>query len=178
MSGWKWLTGAVIFTLLSSCSVRPGPVEPGGSNNDPNLLVSGEIVRLNEPRSYQGEAVFREGAHAVVTLSHYVGVDGPADDSVTQRVEGITGFPIPFRIEGDPKRFFARPSFGYGSSSYYTVSATVYMGAGDELYIGDFVTDRLYEVDGPTSGMRIGVTGLERCGSPDGGGACAESERP
>ena len=104
------------------------------------------------------------------TLEYAEGFDGPGEILATQRIEGIDAFPISFRLEGDPKATFNR-------RGYYLVAATVYMGASDELYIGDFSNNIWNEIDGPTSDMKIRVSGLERCGTPDSGGGCATRER-
>lgn len=158
-----------MLTLLASCSVRPAPAKPGVDNS--NLLVSGEVVRINTPHSYTGEPAFTKAAHAVVTLGYAEGFDGPGEILVTQRIKEIDAFPIAFRLEGDPKAVFNR-------RGYYLVAATVYMGTSDELYIGDFSDNIWNEIDGPTSEMKIRVSGLERCGTPESGGGCATRKRP
>lgn len=165
----KYLSTAIVFMLLASCSLRPAPVEPG--NNDPNLLVSGEVVQVETSHSYTGEPAFTEDAHAIVTLEYVEGFDALGEVLAKQRIEDIDAFPISFRLEGDPKATFNR-------RGYYLVAATVYMGASDELYIGDFSDNIWNEVDGPTSEMKIRVSGLEQCGTPESGGGCATRERP
>ncbi len=175
----KCLIGLAALALLSGCSTTPNPVDSGGSNGepkDPTLLASGQIVRVDTQHSYQGETTFTEGTHAVVTLCSMEGMDAPCETLSTQRIEGVDSFPIPYRLEGNPEEVFSQPGAGY--YVYYLVRATVYMGAGDELYIGDFSDNIWNEIDGPTSELDIRVSGLERCGSPEGGGACASNERP
>ncbi len=163
------------FVFLSSYSVYAQTTKPIGSNPKANVLVSGEIASItDEPHIYQGEAVFTKGAHAVVTLSYYEGFNV---FTRTHRIGQIKGFPISFQVKGDPKKFFARPGGSY-PGNFYAISATVYLGAGDKVYIGDFMTDILYQVKGPTPGQKIMVTGLEACSTPGGGGACAEDRRP
>lgn len=77
----------------------------------------------------------------------------------------------PFLLEGDSETVFSR-------IGYYLVSATVYMGPGDDLYIGDFVAERWHEISGPVPDMEIVTSGLEMCGTPTSGGACATEVRP
>lgn len=165
----KYLSTVVVLTLLASCGVRPAPVEPGV--DDPNLLVSGEVVRVDTPHSYNGDAAFTKDAHAVVTLEYADGFDALGEILATQRIEDVDAFPISFRLEGNPEEVFKR-------KGYYLVDATVYMGASDEIYIGDFLGEIWNEIDGPTPEMRIKVNGLERCGTPECGGGCATRERP
>ena len=162
-----WLV--VGLALLASCSVRPAPAEPGV--DDPNLLVSGEVVRVNTPHSYTEEPAFTEDAHAVVTLEYIEGFDALGEVLARQRIEDVDAFPISFRLKGNSEKTFNR-------RGYYLVDATVYMGASDELYIGDFSDNIWNEIDGPTSEMKIRVSGLERCGTPESGGGCATRERP
>ncbi len=174
---WVQIVSFAFFSALSGCSVNPSPGVPkkptDPSTLPPNLLVSGDIVRLQEPRSYQGEANFREGAYAVVELCYMSSMDSLCEELATQTIEGVEAFPIPYRLEGDPKRVFSRPSEGH-----YLLSAVVYMDAGDRLYVGDFISDIWEEVDGPTMRRRLRVTGLELCGTPESGGACTNESRP
>lgn len=184
MNVWKWLLGTAFSISLSSglCSRPAEPVNP-----DANLLVSGKLVRVDEPRSYKGKVVFAEGAHAIVRLAYISGVNGmtggvstPPPDilSVTQRIENVKGFPIRYRLEGDPEEVFGFPAHSYGSGGFYTISATVHMGASDELYIGDYLSEYLEVVYGPTSERDIKVLGQEDCDSPNAGGSCLSNKRP
>ncbi|CAA9568830.1 MAG: hypothetical protein AVDCRST_MAG86-1464 [uncultured Truepera sp.] len=174
---WVQVVSFAFFSALSGCSVNPSPGVPekptDPSTLPPNLLVSGDIVRLQEPRSYQGEANFREGAYAVVELCYMTGVEGSCEELATQRIDRVEAFPISYRLEGDPKRVFSRSLEGY-----YLLSAVVYMDAGDRLYVGDFINDIWEEVDGPTIRRRLRVTGLELCGTLESGGACTDETRP
>ncbi len=171
----KWLLPVGVSVLLLIGSVRSQDVKSIDSDLKSNVLVSGEIAPItNEPHIYQGETVFTEDAHAVVTLAYY---EGFSVFKRTHRIPEIKGFPISFQVKGDPKKFFARPGGSY-PSNYYSISATVYLGVGDKVYIGDFMTDILYQVNGPTPGQKIMVTGLEACSTPGGGGACATEQRP
>ena len=170
MNVWKWFAGIAIFALLAGCNVQPETVTPGNSN-DSKLLVSGEIVRVETAYSYQGAANFTSEAHAVVTLCYMVGFDAPCETLATQRIEGVKAFPVPFLLEGKPDEVFSR-------GGYYLVFATVYMGASDQLYVGDFSDNIWNQIEKPTTDIKIRVSGLERCGAPGGGGGCAEGERP
>lgn len=184
MNVWKWLLGTAFSISLSSglCSQPAEPVNP-----DANLLVSGKLVRVDEPRSYEGKVVFAEGAHVIVRLAYISGVNGmtggvstPPPDilSVTQRIENVKGFPIRYRLEGDPEEVFRFPAHSYGSGGFYTISAAVHMGASDELYIGDYLSEYLEVVYGPTSERDIKVLGQEDCDSPNAGGSCLSNKRP
>lgn len=170
MYGKRWMSAVFVCALLVGCGAEPKPIGPGNSD-DPKLLVSGEIVRVDMEFSYNGEADFREGAHAVVTLCYLPFADAPCETLATQEIESIEAFPIPFLLEGDSKTAFSR-------RGNYLVDATVYMGPSDELYIGDFFDEIWDEVSEPTSGMKIVTSGLERCNTSESGGACATRERP
>ena len=176
MNSWKWLAKVTALVLFSIWNAYSQTAESKNSNIESDLLVSGKIVPItDEPFVYRGQTTFTKETHAVVTLTHVY--DGVNEISLTQRIAHVAGFPILFRLEGNSKKFFARPGGSY-PVNYYAISATVYMGAGDEVYIGDYMTDTLYELNGPVSGKAIRVTGLEACGSPSGGGACATERRP
>lgn len=171
MNTFKWLAATAIFILLSACRTHSQNVELVSSKPGDNLLVSGQLVRSNDPHSYRGKVMFTEKSHAVVTLCYLPGMDASCKRLAVQRIEGITGFPISFRLGGDPIKVFSRPG------GYYLLNAAVYMGIGDELYVGDFVDDIWHEIDGPTSKKNINVTGLEHCSSAGAGGACATRRR-
>ena len=133
--------------------------------------MSGEVVRVDTEFSYNGEVNFREGAHAVVTLCYVQLADAPCGVLATQRIENVRAFPVPFLLEGDPTTVFSR-------DGDYLVSATVYMGPSDEVYIGDFFDEIYDNIEGPTPNFQIRATGLERCNTSESGGACATRERP
>lgn len=165
----KQLLGVLACTLLAACGGSPEPV-PNEPEN-PRLLVSGEVVRVDTEFSFSGEANFREGAHAVVTLCYLPGADATCEPVATQRIENVKAFPLPFLLEDDAETAFSRPGD-------YLVDATVFMGTSDELYIGDFYDEIYDDIEGSTTDFRIRVSGLERCGTPESGGACATRERP
>lgn len=107
----KWPVGIVLSTFLLNGFVgSQQPAEPMKPNA--NLLVSGKLIRVDEPYSYKGKAAFTEDAHAVVRLYYVPGVDfgGPSEVSVVQRIEGVKGFPIHYRLEGDPEKVFRFPA--------------------------------------------------------------------
>lgn len=170
MNTKKWMIVALACALLSGCGAELEPVGPDSSDN-PKLLVSGEIVRVDTEFSYNGEANFREGTHAVVTLCYVPLADAPCESTVIQRIDSVSAFPIPFLLEGDPATFFSRPGD-------YIIGATVYMGSSDEIYIGDFSDNVYNDIEGSTPNFNIRVSGLERCNTPESGGACATRERP
>lgn len=170
MYGKRWMPAVFVCALLAGCGAEPKLIEPGNLDN-PKLLVSGEVVRVDTEFSYNGEANFREGAHAVVTLCYLPFADAPCETLATQEIESIKAFPIPFLIEGDPATAFSR-------DGDYLVSATVYMGPGDEVYIGDFFDEIYDDIEGPTPNFQIRASGLERCNTSESGGACATRERP
>ena len=170
MDNRRWMLAALVGVLLVSCGVGSDPVNPSELEN-PRLLVSGEVVRVDTEFSYKGKADFREGAHAVVTLCYLPGADATCELVASQRIVNVNAFPVPFLLEGDPAIAFSR----YG---YYLVKATIYMGPGDDLYIGDFSDNIWNDIEGPRPNFGIRVSGLERCNTPESGGACATEERP
>jgi hypothetical protein len=175
----KWIVGVAVLVLLSSCGSPSNPIDPGGSNNepeDPTLIASGDIVPFRDADGAEDAAEFGEGAHAVVTLCSMAGMDAPCQTLATQTIEDVDSFPIPFRLEGDPEGVFSQPGAGY--YVYYLLSATVYMGEGDDLYIGDFINNVWTELDGPTSDVQLTVDRLEPCGEPHASFGCADTERP
>lgn len=188
MSTWRLLVATLVLFVIPSCSVFSQPVKATSSSPESNLLVSGKLVRVDEPRSYKGKAVFTEDAHAVVTLAYISGVNGMTGGAgtagehdileVTQRIEGIKGFPIHFRLEGDPEEVFRFPANEYGRGGFYAISAVVHMGSSDKLYVGDFLSEYLEVVYGPTTERDIKMLGQEDCESPNAGGSCLSDKRP
>lgn len=175
MLRWKWITAIALGVSLSGCGTAventkpPAPAEP----DDTMLLVSGEILhREDAPYSYQGPVVFTPDSHAVIKLSYLLYSDTGSEELARTAINDITDFPIPFRLEGDPKAIFSRPQ------GKYFLDVVVFMGQSDDLYIGDLTTEYFVYVDGPTSGLKVKATGLEKCGTSSSGGTCAEDERP
>ncbi len=155
--------------LLSSCATSTDE-----KSDNANTLVSGEIVHVQgEPHTYQGDFVFTEESHAVVTLFYSIsaGGDAPVEAIAEMRIEDVSSFPIPYRIEGDPVAVFAE-------EGDYFLHAAVMTDAGDERYVGDLINEVYTPVYRPGTRVRIEVTGLERCGTPDSGGFCTNRERP
>ena len=181
---WKYFIGIVISTFLLSGGAYSQAAEP--TNLDADLLVSGKIVRSKESFDYKGPVTFPKDAHALVTLTYVSGVNGmtggtgpvvPGILSVTQKIENVKGFPIAFRLEGSPEEVFRFPAHSYGTGGYYSVSATVYMGTEDELYIGDFDNAFLNVVYGPTTGVQLKLSRVEDCSSSKPAAFCASEKR-
>lgn len=176
MLRWKWITTIALGVSLSGCGTAVDTTKPPApaESDDTRLLVSGEILhREDEPYSYQGPVVFTPDSHAVIKLSYMLYQDAGAEELARTVLNDINAFPIPFRLEGDPKAVFSRSPQGK-----YLLDVVVFMGPGDDLYIGDLLSEYIIYVDGPTSGLKVQATGLEKCDTPSSGGACAEDERP
>lgn len=134
-----------------------------------NVLVQGDIIYVRgEPFTYPGGFKFTEGSHAVVQLYYSVSAlgDGPVELVAETRIENITGFPLSYRIAGDPKTAFAR-------QGDYFLFVDVFSGAGDKAVVGDLTNEMYTPVPSPSANVEVKVIGLEACDSPDAGGVCA-----
>lgn len=133
-----------------------------------DLLVSGEIVYIQDELFTHPEAfVFTEDSHAVVQLYYSISAlgDGHVELVAETTIEGITSFPLTYRIEGDPETIFAR-------EGDYFLDVEVFSGAGNEAVVGDLINEFYTPVPGPGAEVKVKVTGLEACDSPDAGGFC------
>ena len=158
------------FVLALGCALSSCQTEEVATN--PKVLVSGEIVHVRGPYTYEGDFVFTEDAHASVTLfySSSAGGDAPAEQLAKTTLDGITAFPLTYQIEGDPKLF--------SREGDYFLQASVLMSAGDEHYVGDLLNEVYTPVYAPGTRVQVEVTGLEHCDSPGAGGFCTTKERP
>lgn len=139
-----------------------------GAQEDTDLLVGGDIVYVqDEPFTHPEAFVFTEDSHAVVQLYYSVSAlgDGPIELVAETTIEGVSRFPLAYRIEGDPETVFAR-------EGDYFLEVRVFSGAGDEAAVGDLINEFYTPVPSPGAEVGIRVTGLESCDSPDAGGFC------
>ncbi len=133
-----------------------------------NLLVQGNIVYVQgEPFTNPEAFKFTEDSHAVVQLHYSASAlgDGPVELVAEIRVENITGFPLAYRIKGDPELVFAR-------QGDYFLQVKVFSGAGNEAAVGDLTNEVYTPVPAPGANVEVKLTGLEACGSPNSGGFC------
>ena len=138
------------------------------SSEADDLLVGGEIVYVQgEPFTHPEAFVFTEDSHAVVQLYYSISAlgDGPVELVAETTIEGVSSFPLAYRMKGNPKTVFAR-------EGDYFLEARVFSGAGDEAAVGDLISEFYTPVPGPGAEVRVRVTGLESCDSPDAGGFC------
>lgn len=139
-----------------------------GSEDDDDLLVGGEIVYVqDEPFTHPEAFEFTEDSHAVVQLYHSVSAlgDGPVELISETTIEGVTSFPLAYRIEGDSEAVFSR-------QGDYFLDVEVFSGAGNEAVVGDLINEFYTPVPSPGAEVEVKVTGLEACSSPDSGGFC------
>lgn len=138
----------------------------------PEFLVSGTIEHVQGvSHTYDGEFVFTEDSHAIVQLWYVpqYGGEFTAELLAQTTIEDITSFPISFRFEGDALAMFER--FG----DYY-LNVGLFSGDGGEsgetFAVGDLVNEIYTAVPEAGAEVRVEVTGLEACSSPDAGGFC------
>ena len=130
-------------------------------------LVSGTVHRELEDHTWNEAFEPTAEAHVVMRLYTYV-VDGPSTTIATHDVPFET-LPFDFVICGDPEAAFA-------DGGGYDVEVNVYNHEGDEYRVADLIDEYHDEVDGPTEGLEIVVTGLEHCDEPYAGGYCTTVE--
>ncbi len=165
-------TCIAVITLLSSCmpAMQLKPVE-NTVPEDAQVLVSGEIIHLkNAPFSFQGDFVFRAGAHAVVELHFAQGQDVASEVIAATTIEDITSFPILFSSKGNAQTAFER-------RGEYFLQVKVFQNNSNELIEGDLLNESTIELRGLSANVRAEVTGLELCNSEGAGRFCTSLKR-
>ena len=159
----------LIFLALSAC-IPP----PTTSKQSSDTLVQGKIKYVqNEPFTHPTAFEFTQDSHAVIGLYYSVSAlgDGPSELVAETEIKNITGFPIAYRINGEPEAAFSK-------RGDYFLRAEIFSGAGNKLAVGDLISESFTPVvsslftASDLSAVEIAVTGLESCDSPDVGGFC------
>ena len=139
----------------------------------PEFLVSGTITWLRGvPNTYDGEFVFTKDSHAIVQLwyvSQYGG-ELPAERLAEVTIDGITSFPISFKLEGNAKTTFERPGDYYLNVGVFSGDGGA---TGETFAVGDLINEMYTPVPEAGAEVNVQVTGLEACPkSGTGGGFC------
>lgn len=137
----------------------------GHSSSDNSINVT-LVHDKSKSTSLNDDFVITDDTHIALRLHHQGGPDGPWENILVQDFSDIDELPFIFSIFGDLDKTFAK------DSGYYLLSAKVYKHSGDEVYVGDLVSEIQTEVDPNDSNIEIKVFGMEDCDAPYRGGFC------
>ncbi|HRI69832.1 MAG TPA: hypothetical protein PK156_36635 [Polyangium sp.] len=156
------------------CGTPGGSGESSGGPNSNSLatcsgdvFVSGTVTREITPTTWNEPFVPTADAHVVMQLEDYL-LDGPAT-VVAERDLPFESLPFEFAICGDAQMIEAM------RKGQLTVDISVYNHADATIHIGDLLDEYANDIDGPTQGLSIKVSGVEDCNSPNAGGYCTST---
>lgn len=156
-----------LLLLLGACARTQPPPEP-----EQATLVQGTITHARGvPRTHDEAFVFTKDSHAIVQLWYSISTFGDAPNELLMQttIDGVTGFPIPFKLEGNAETTFSR------RGDYY-LNVGVFSGDGgadgETFSVGDLVNEVYSPVPEAGATVRVEVTSLESCSAPQAGGYC------
>lgn len=131
-------------------------------------IVSGTVERELQEHTWNEPFIPNPDAHVSLLLVSYY-VDGTSIGRAERDVP-FEALPFDFVICGDPEAAFA------ADEENYEVWVNVYNHDTTELRVGDLADEYIDEVEGPTEGLEVVVSGVEHCDAPYAGGLCSTIE--
>jgi len=119
----------------------------------------------SNPYALNDDFAITNNTHIAVSLSYAPYAEGPSETVLSQDFFGIEKLPFLFSIAGALDKTFK------DRSGYY-LSAKVFKHSGNEVVIGDLVSEISTPVGPNDSNIEIKVFGMEDCGAPYSGGFC------
>ncbi len=163
----SFLTTLVIVTSASCGSSLES--KTGQTRND---IIRGEVVHIKPPHSLQEDFVSTKDARIVVEIIYAPSADSMGEVVWEQSYMDDIGLPFVFEIPAGAVDFIEANANDY--EGYY-IFATVYNHVGDESEAGDLITETFTSISPYIGNVKIEVSGLEPCNSPNAGGFCASN---
>ena len=132
------------------------------------VFVSGTVTREMQPTNWNEPFVPTAEAHVIMTLGDFI-LDGPTT-AVAERDLPFVELPFEFAICADAEMVEAM------QQGELTVDMQIFNHAGDDVRVGDLISEYSNGIEGPTQGMEILVSGSEHCDDPNAGGFCTTNE--
>lgn len=174
------LTSLAAITLLTAC---PEPAEEGGQTTtgegeteggegldscEGEVFVSGTVTREMQPTNWNEPFVPTAEAHVIMKLGDFIN-DGPTYTRAERDLPFVE-LPFEFAICADAEMVQAM------QEGELIIDMEIFNHAGDDVRVGDLVSEYLNTIDGPAQGVEIVVSGIEHCDDPNAGGFCTTNE--
>lgn len=150
---------------------QSGGITSAGDPTNP-VIVSGQIVHQRGVKhTYDHDFNFTEESHVVVQLVHYLGQASQASIVKEIRFSHVKALPLAYAITEDSSTGSSQDLFAREGT--YAVQTRVHSQAGDEVKVGDLITETSNIVSAPMRDMTVFVTGVEDCAAENAGGFCS-----
>ena len=153
----------------------PTPNLPTPRNNTPKIIKghssSGESIKVtlihdkSNPHALNDNFVITNATHISVSLYYAPYTDGGSETILSQNFINVDKLPFLFEITGDLGKIFKE------RTGYY-LSVEVFSHSGDEVVVGDLISEMSTPIASSDSNVEIKVLGIEECGSLNAGGYC------
>jgi hypothetical protein len=163
-------------------SQNSGNQQQGGitSAGDPttDVIVSGQIFhKRGVPQTLDEDFVFTSNSHAIVKLN-LIDESGELIKTIKEirfsplrSSQEFFSLPLKFAMHVDSSTRSIAEIFSADKS--YALEAIIHSKSGDEIRIGDLVTEVAASISEPTIGMKVEATGVEDCNSVGSNGICS-----
>ncbi len=135
-----------------------------GHSSDKKSIKVTVVHNKSNPHSLNDSFIITEDTHLIVTLSYAPFADSPAETILSEDFTNIGELPLTLEIAGDLEQLF--------NKRVYNISAIVYNHSGNEVAVGDLVSEISTEVQADSQNIEVQVFGMEDCHAPNAGGFC------
>lgn len=130
-----------------------------------NVYVSGTVTRDITDTSWSQPFIKTDDAHVRIRLSSWM-ID-LASTTLVERDVPFEEFPFDFTICADAENIET-----LRNDRMLSVSIEVHGSEGFTAHVGDLVSEIANDIDGPTTGLLVQLSGLEHCNAEYAGGFC------
>lgn len=138
-----------------------------GHSSDENSIKVTIVHNKSNPHSLNDSFIVTKDTHLIVTLSYAPFADGPSEKILSEDFTNIGGLPFTLEIAGELEKLF--------NKRLYNISAIVYNHSGNEVAVGDLVSEIITEVQADSRNIEVQVFGMEDCNAPNAGGFCTSN---
>jgi hypothetical protein len=163
--------GILLALMLAACDA--GEADDGEAPADVDvvvgegdLIVAGAVERTSSATALNDAFVPTAAAHVTISVREYVGEDAAAPLVAEADVPFTGELPFTYEVRGDVDAEAL-------ADATLIVSVRMYNHAGDELAVGDLMSDTFISAELGQADVAVDVQGLESCSDAAAGGSCA-----
>ncbi|MBT6690710.1 hypothetical protein HOB10_00035 [Candidatus Parcubacteria bacterium] len=165
--GIFWWLQVTQKTIIENKQVAPH-MSKGHISDQVNAIKISVIHDKSSEHSLNDDFVITDDTHILASVYYAPVADGLSETVLSKDFTNIDQLPLLFQIKGNLGEVFEN------ERGYY-LSVKVFNHSGDEVAVGDLISEFSNPISMEDRSLEIKVSGLEECGSENSGGFCTSN---